>query len=171
MITADEIHPGHFLKVLVNYDDIDEELFARVEENTGTTFEVTYLSPTSKTYKGACVHMYDEQREIVGLESITEHHEDFPFVEVNETMFVLEEEIDTDEDSDIVDSEDESESDDSFIVGDDDIDGEVHPPENSREIDAAWDAWHPSSPGSRRFKDMVNRIEQHARSHADNLNF
>lgn len=171
MIILEDIKIGDIIRVLVLEDDLEEEMFARVIDKTLSTLEVRYLSETSKLYKGACVHAYENDIEIVTLESLTEHHDENPFEEIGENMYVLTEEIDEDDTSTIVDSEDDSDTDDSFVVADDVIDGEIHPPEGFREIDAAWQAWQPQTAGSRRFKQMVDAIEQHARQHADNVNF
>ena len=44
-------------------------------------------------------------------------------------------------------------------------------PKNHREIDKEWNEWKPTSPGSLRFKNMVNDIETMAKYQNDELNF
>ena len=81
-------------------------------------------------------------------------------------------EIDSEEDSDIIDESDDDGSDlRDFIVSDSEIDGVVIPPSNSRIIDKEWKEWEPRSPGSLRYKQMVDNIETIARIQADELNF
>lgn len=81
-------------------------------------------------------------------------------------------EIDSEEDSDIIDESDDDGSDlCDFIVSDSEIDGVVIPPSNSRIIDKEWKEWEPRSPGSLRYKQMVDNIESLARIQADELNF
>ena len=45
------------------------------------------------------------------------------------------------------------------------------PPPNNATIDKEWNEWEPRSPGSLRFKEIVNVIETHAKIQADELNF
>jgi len=76
--------------------------------------------------------------------------------------------IDSDEDSEIVDeSEDDGIDLEDFIVPDDEVDGMVIPPPNHATIDKEWNDWEPGSPGSMRFKEIVNVIETHAKIQAD----
>jgi len=74
-------------------------------------------------------------------------------------------------DSDIIDESDEESDLEGFIVPDDEIDGQVIPPSSHKEVDREWNEWKPTSPGSRKFKQVVDSIEEFAKIHADNLNF
>ena len=174
----EEILSNELIKVLVNYDDIEEEIFAKVVENTGICLKVLYLSSTSKVYKSATVYSFEKEIEIVEFESLTEHHQgiidvlDIGFSKIGKNMFVFEKEIENDGSSDIVDSEDESyDSDSSFVVDDNTIDGIVEPPTNYKEIDKEWDEWKPKTSGAQRFKETVEMLEIMAKHHADELNF
>ena len=86
-------------------------------------------------------------------------------------MYCISDEIDEDMDSDIIDESDEESDLEGFIVPDDEIDGMVMPPGSHREVDREWNDWEPTSPGSRKFKEVVDSIEEFAKRHADNLNF
>ena len=80
--------------------------------------------------------------------------------------------IDSDEDSEIVDDSDDDGSDlEDFIVPDNEVDGMVIPPPNNAIIDKEWNEWEPRSPGSMRFKEIVNVIETQAKIQADEMNF
>jgi hypothetical protein len=175
MIIFDEIKVGDIIKVLVNMDDIEEELYAKVTYNSGTCLEVTYLVPTSKIYKGTTLYEFEEDHNLVESCNITEHYERNDLsdimVKIPKTpyYYLIDEEhsIDESDSSSIVDSED-SDSDDSFIADDDE---EGDPPPDAEEIDREWNQWNPTTPGAKRFKDTVDLIEYHARMHADNLKF
>ena len=81
-------------------------------------------------------------------------------------------EIDSDEDSDIIDESDDDGSDlEGFIVPDSECTDVISIPKNYREIDKEWNEWKPTSPGSLRFKNMVNDIETMAKYQTDELNF
>lgn len=177
-LNNEEILPNELIKVLVNYDDIEEEIFAKVVENTGLCLKVLYLSSTSKIYKSATIYSFEKEIETVEFESLTEHHQgiidvlDIGFSKIGKNMFVFEKEIESDGNSDIVDSEDESDdSDSSFIVDDNTVDGKVEPPPNHKEIDKEWDEWRPTTSGAQRFKETVEMLEMMAKHHADDLNF
>lgn len=178
MFKYEEILPNELIKVLVCCDDIEEEVFAKVVENKNLFLRVLYLSSTSKTYKGACVYSFESEPETVELESLTEHHQgiidvlDIGFSKIGKNMFVVESEIDNEEqNSDIINSEDEESDEDSFIVDDDTVDGKVEPPPNHREIDEEWNKWNPTTPGATKFKETVEMLEMMAKHHADDLNF
>ena len=74
MITPQEIFPHEVSKVLVDFDGVEEELYAKVLRNDDINLVVTYLSPTSKVYKGACVYSFESTVERVNFDSITEHY-------------------------------------------------------------------------------------------------
>lgn len=177
MIVIEDIKIGDIVKILVMNEDVEEELYARIVDNQIRQLVVKYLVPTNKIYKGACVLELDETEELTDPECLTAHFiedEDELFY-IKDNLYVVDEEINPEEDSEIFeddeDEEDEYDSEDSFIAPDDQVDGLVIPPPNHQEIDREWNSWSPSSPGAHRFKEMVNAIEQHARVHADTLNF
>jgi len=175
MIQFCEIQPGDLVKVLVNIeDDIEDELYAKVKENYTDYLVVSYYSETSMTYKCARLYEFDETKdELVQNENLSEHHHlpEF-FVNVKDNLYALIDDIDSEEDSEIIDESDDDGSDlEDFIVSDDHVDGIVIPPSNHASIDKEWDEWEPRSPGSLRFKETVNMIEKYAKEHADEMNF
>jgi hypothetical protein len=174
MIQIEEVLPDHILKVLVDDDGLQDELFARVVENTGTFIHVLYLVVTSKFYKGAEVYELEETVHPVELESVCEHYCESPFSPVPGGLFALADQVDPeDSDSEVHDDSDsDAESDgDGFVVADDVVDGRVTAPSESARIDSEWRQWVPPTPGARRFKETVDALEHLARIHADNLNF
>jgi hypothetical protein len=175
MINFYEIQPGDLVRVLVNIeDDIEDELYARVKENNEDYLVVSYYSETSLTYKCARLYELDETKdELVQSENISEHHQSPNyFTNVKDNLYAMIDDIDSDEDSEIVDDSDDEGSDlEDFIVPDDEVDGMVIPPPNNATIDKEWNEWEPRSPGSIRFKEMVNNIETQAKIQADELNF
>ena len=174
MINFSEIQPGDLIRVLVNLEDIEDEMYAKVKENNKDYLVVSYYSETSMTYKGARIHEYeDDKDELVQIDNISEHHQapDY-FINVKDNLYVMIDDIDSDEDSEIYDESDDGGSDlDDFIVPDHQIDGIIIPPSNKAAIDKEWNEWEPRSPGSMRFKETVNAIETYAKIQADELNF
>ena len=189
MIKLEEIQEGEIIKVLVNNDDIEEELFARVYKNTGNIVIVKYLSPTEKNWKGSCVYELEEENNTVEPESVTNHYigcilfdEVEGIAKIPRTPYYyyeIEKNPDASEDDDDDDDEDEDgyEIDDEFCVDDGEIDGRLEtaqdwrPPPNSKNIDCEWNEWTPQTDGARRFKERVDMIESLARNHLDNLEF
>lgn len=174
MINISEIQPGELIKVLVNLeDDIEDEIYAKVKENNRDYVVVSYYTETSMTYKGARVYELEDNDELVQEENLSEHHQsNYYFKNVKDNLYCMIDEIDSEEESDIIDESDDSGSDlEDFIVSDSEIDGVVIPPSNSRIIDKEWKEWEPRSPGSLRYKQMVDNIESIARVQADDLNF
>jgi len=174
MINISEIQPGELIKVLVNLeDDIEDEIYAKVKETNTDYVVVSYYSETSMTYKGARLYELEERDELVQEENLSEHHQSTDyFKNVKDNLYYMIDEIDSEEESDIIDESDDSGSDlEDFIVSDSEVDGVVIPPSNSRIIDKEWKEWEPRSPGSLRYKQMVDNIESIARIQADNLNF
>lgn len=176
-VVFSEIVPHEMLKVLVNFDNVEEELYAKVISNEGDKLFVSYISPSSKIYKGACIYMFDSKVEIVNPENILEHYKDvidvseIGFIKIDDSNhFVIENEIEDSElESDIEDMSD-SDSDtslDSFIAEEDPEQWEL--PGDHREVDNQWDNWRPSSVGETHFKNTVDRIERYAKIHYDNL--
>lgn len=174
MINFSEIQPGDLIRVLVNLEDIEDEMYAKVKENNKDYLVVSYYSETSMMYKGARIHEYeDDKDELVQIDNISEHHQapDY-FMNVKDNLYVMIDDIDSDEDSEIYDESDDDGSDlDDFIVPDHQIDGIIIPPSNKATIDKEWNEWEPRSPGSMRFKETVNAIETYAKIQADELNF
>ncbi len=179
MIVPSEIIEDDIVKLLVNEEDVEDEMYAVVGMNTGLVLGVRYLNPTELIYKSACVYqLEDGDMNPAPYESVMEHYpsgttfEDLEMKSLGDKMYAFYSEIDIeDSDSDIYD-EDESDSEmDDFIVPDDEIDGEVIPPSNYKSIDKEWNEWKPSTPGARSFKDTVDAIEALAKVHADNLSF
>ena len=179
MIVPSEILENDIVKLLVNEDEVEDEMFGVVGMNTGLVLGVRYLNPTELIYKSACVYkLEDGDMSPAPYESVMEHYpsgttfEDLEMKSLGENMFAFYSEIDIeDSDSEIYD-EDESDSEmDDFIVPDNVIDGQVIPPSNYKAIDKEWNEWEPRSPGARSFKDTVDAIEALAKAHADNLSF
>lgn len=174
MIKIDEILPDHVLKVLVDDDGLQDELFAKVVENTGTFIHVVYLVETSKFYRGAEVYELEETVHPVEIESVCEHYCETPFSPVRDNLYALTDEIDPEDSDSEVHDDSDSEADsvgDGFVVPDDVVDGRVMAPSESARIDREWRQWVPPTPGARRFKETVDALEHVARIHADNLNF
>ena len=176
MIKIPEIQPGELIKVLVNLeDDIEDEMYASVKEVHDDYLVVSYYSETSLTYKGARLYELENNEELVQEINLSEHHQtvsDDYFFNVKDHLYAMIDEIDSDEDSNIIDESDDDGSDlNDFIVPDNQIDGVVIPPSNHNVIDKEWKEWNPRSPGSLRYKQMVDSIESFAKIQADENNF
>lgn len=174
MIIPSDIKPDHTVKIFVKYDDIEEELYAHVEDVFSTLMSVRYYTPTSKFYKGAPIYELSEDVEPVEFESLTEHYiEISPLTKVSGNMY-----YDENEETNSVSSiEDMSDSDsdvgslDDFIVDDDEVEGLSDLPADHATLDHDWNSWNPSTLGGRKFKDTVDRIEMYARHQADEQEF
>lgn len=174
MISISEIQAGDLIKILVNIEDLEDEMYALVEENCGDYLIVKYYSETSLTYKSTQVYTLDDDTNILREESICEHHTDgyTVFVHIKDDMYAILEELDMSAESDVYDESDSDETDLSgFVVSDSELTGRIDLPPGHETIDASWSDWKPSSPGSSRFKDMVDAIETRARRQMDDLNF
>jgi len=181
MIKIDEIKNNEIVKVLLlNDEDIEEEVFAVVENNRGDHLELKYLEQTDRIYKDALIYSVSEDIEVIRPESILEHYyevEDFEDIDdlkkVGDNMYVFIDEIDIeDDDSEIRTIEDDSSyTEDSFLVADDVIDGVVEKPADAKDIDKEWNEWEPRSPGAKRYKETVELIEYYAKQQADKNNF
>lgn len=181
MITPQEISPHEVIKVLVDFDGVEEELYAKVLRNDDINLVVTYLSPTSKVYKGACVYSFEATVERVNFDSITEHYAgviditDIDMTNIGKNMFVLDREIIEDHESDIEDASDEEDQyeKDDFVVSD----GEEGTSPRAlgiadhQEVDQKWNEWQPSTSGGRHFKNVIDAIECRVRYQADEKNF
>lgn len=178
MISREEIIQNDFVKVLVNENELEEEMFAIVGMNTGNVLGLHYISPTEKLYKSACVYELEGgDMNPAPYESICEHYPsgttfaDIGMKSLGDNMYVIYDEIDVeDSDSEIYEDGTDSEMDD-FIVPDDEVDGDVSAPPGHEIIDKEWEAWEPRSPGARSFKERVDFIEMLAKRQADELNF
>lgn len=188
MINFQDIEEGEILKVLVNNDDIEEEMYCRVYKYTGNFIRVKYLIPTEKVWKGACVYELEETYNTVEPENITEHYQgSILFDEIDgikkiprTPYYYFEEEHDPEESDDEIvstDEEDGYEVDDEFCVDDGIVDDRQEnaqdwkPPPGHEHIDRQWDEWLPQTEGAKRFKERVDLIERLARGHLDNLEF
>lgn len=178
MIVFSEIQPGDLVKIFVNEEGVEDEMYGVVGMNTGSTLGVKYMNATESFYKSACVYKIDEEMSPAPFESVMEHHpngasfEDLEMKRVGEDMYAYYSEIDIeDDDSEIYDQSDEDTDLEGFVVSDTEIDGNVSLPPDHELIDREWNEWKPSSPGSLKFKELVNRIEDRAKIQMDNLNF
>jgi hypothetical protein len=171
MIVPSEIIQDDIVKVLVNEDGIEDEMYGIVGMNTGRTLGLRYLNPTERLYKSACVYELDRgDLAPVPYESVIEHHpsgttfEDLEMKPIGTDMFAYYSEIDVeDTDSEIYDGDQETDSEMAdFIVSDTEIQGS--PPPDHKSIDQAWSEWKPSTSGGRSFKDTVDMIEMHVKN-------
>ena len=183
-IVLRDIKCGEIVKVLAqNDDEVEEEYWAKVVSNEGDYIFVTYLSETDKGYKGADVYSLDAHVSRVDFENLVEHHSeltnfaDVNIIRVGTNMYVIEDEYDTDDsDSEIYEvdgelDEDEYDTTDVFVVSDTEIDGQVLPPPDAAEVNRDWENWNPRSDGQRRFKTLVDNMDELARHQADDMNF
>jgi len=88
------------------------------------------------------------------------------FRELGDNLFVMEKEIDDESDSEI--NTDESDTDESlsdFIVPDDET--SLQKPPDAAIVDQKWREWHPTSAGAKRFKDRIDKIEEHVKAYVD----
>jgi len=174
MIEISGIHSSDLIKILVDVDDIEDEMYAIVQENRGDYLIVKYYSETSLTYKDANVYSLDEDTNILRVESVLEHHTDGDtiFTHVKDNIYVISDEMNIDADSSIYDESDSDGTDLSgFIVSDSELEGKIQLPPGYESVDAAWNNWKPSSPGSLKFKEVVDQIEERARLQMDEHNF
>lgn len=170
MIVPKEINENDIVKLLVNEEGMEEEMYGVVAMNTGLTLGMYYLNPTEMFYKSACVYkLNDEEMCPAPYESVMEHYptgttfEDLEMKPLGTNMFAYYSEIDVeDSDSEIYEEGGESESDLSgFVVSDTDIEGS--PPPDYKEIDKEWNEWEPSTSGGRSFKETIDAIELRVR--------
>ena len=174
MIVPSEIHQDDIVKVLVNEDGIEDEMYAVVAMNTGRTLGLHYLSPTDSIYKSACVYKLDKsEMSPAPYDSLMEHYptgttfEDLEMKRVDADMYSLYSEIDMDDsDSDVhempLDSDTDSEMAD-FVVPDSEVEGQNIVPPDYAAVDKEWEEWEPSSAGARSFKETINMIENRVR--------
>jgi hypothetical protein len=170
MIVPKEINENDIVKLLVNEEGMEEEMYGVVAMNTGLTLGMYYLNPTEMFYKSACVYkLNDEEMCPAPYESVMEHYptgttfEDLEMKPLGTNMFAYYSEIDVeDSDSEMYEEGGESESDLSgFVVSDTEIEGS--PPPDYKEIDKEWNEWEPSTSGGRSFKETIDAIELRVR--------
>jgi|TARA_B100000497_G_scaffold16141_2_gene18704 hypothetical protein len=178
MIVFSEIQPGDLVKIFVNEDGVEDEMYGVVGMNTGSTLGIKYLNATESFYKSACVYKMNEEMLPAPYESVMEHYtgeatfEDIEMKRLGDDMYAYYSEIDIeDEDSYIYDQTDEDTDLEGFVVSDSEIDGNVSLPPDHELVDKEWNEWKPSSPGSLKFKELVNKIEERAKTQVDNVNF
>jgi hypothetical protein len=171
MILPNEIKQNDILKVLVNEEGTEEELYGVVAMNTGLTLGMHFLEPTELFYKSACVwKLSDDEMTPVPYESVMEHYPtgttfaDLELKPLGTNMFVYYCEIDIeDPDSDVYDEDGSSNSSlDGFIVSDTELEGGM--PINHEEIDRDWNQWEPTTSGGKSFKEAIDKIEERVRN-------
>ena len=74
MIVPSEIIENDIVKVLVNEDGVEDEMYGIVGMNTGNTIGLRYLNPTELFYKSACVYELEHETLSAPYESVLEHH-------------------------------------------------------------------------------------------------
>ena len=173
MIVPSEIIENDIVKVLVNEDGVEDEMYGIVGMNTGNTIGLRYLNPTELFYKSACVYELEhETLSPVPYESLMEHYpsgtrfEDLEMKALGIGQYVMYAEIDVeDTDSDIYDEGGDDESDlEGFVVSDSEIIGQDIPlPPGHQAIDREWNAWEPTTSGGKSFKETVDMIEMNIR--------
>ena len=173
MIVPSEIIENDIVKVLVNEDGVEDEMYGIVGMNTGNTIGLRYLNPTELFYKSACVYELEhETLSPVPYESLMEHYpsgtrfEDLEMKAIGIGQYVMYSEIDMeDTDSDIHDEGGDDESDlEGFVVSDSEIAGQDIPlPPGHQAIDREWNAWEPTTSGGKSFKETVDMIEMNIR--------
>ena len=170
MIVPHEINQNDIVKVRVNEDGVEDEMYGVVEMNTGKTLGLKYLNPTELVYKSACVYQLDEEElSPAPYESVMEHHPsgttfgDLEMKSLGMNRFAFYSEIDIeDSDSDLYDEgEEDDESDlEGFVVSDSEVVGQDIPlPPGHEEIDKEWNKWEPSTSGGKSFKETIDAIE------------
>jgi len=174
MIVPSEINQDDIVKVLVNEDGIEDEMYAVVAMNTGRTLGLHYLSPTDSIYKSACVYKLDKsEMSPAPYDSLMEHYptgttfEDLEMKRVDADMYSMYSEIDIeDSDSDVHEMPLESDTDSEmadFVVPDSEVEGQNIMPPDYAAVDKEWNEWKPSSVGARSFKETVDMIETRVR--------
>ena len=175
-----DIKPAEVVKILLEDGGLEESTWAKVISNEGEYLYVTYLAPTSRVYKGACVHEFDSQVSRVEFQSMMEHYPgvktitDVGWRRVGDgNAWVMGDEVDdsvtTSDVEDFSDSEEDEDEDLDFVVPDDPADFE--PPPDAMEVDRQWEGWKPTSEGGRHFKNVVDQIESKVRGAYDDVRF
>ena len=174
MILLEDIKAREIVKVLVDLEGVEEPLYAKVLKNCSGYLMVTYLIPSEKVYKGACVYNFNSKVDMVYLENLCEHHDGVVDIEslnitrVSDNSFVFDDEIDVDDQCEDIFELDDEDDDDSIVVSDDEG---LELPHDHVLVDEEWNKWHPSTQGGRTFKQTIDRLEAEARLEMDNQNF
>lgn len=173
MIVPSEIIQDDIVRLFVNEDGVEDQMYGVVGMNTGLTLGISYLNPTELIYKSACVYKIDnDELSPAPFESVIEHYPsgttfmDLEMKSLGENMFAYYAEIDIqDSDSDLYDEGVDDESDlEGFVVSDSEIVGQDIPlPPGHQTIDKEWDEWEPTTSGGKSFKDTINSIENRVR--------
>lgn len=166
MIVPSDIRENDIVKVLVNEDGLEDEMYGIVGMNTGLTLGVKYLNPTDTIYKSACVYRVDQDDMYPApYESVMEHYpggttfEDLDMKNVGTDLYAFYSEIDPeDADSEMYEEGNTSSEMGSFIVSDGDDPG--HPPPDYASVDHGWSEWNPLTPGGKHFKETVDLIAE-----------
>ena len=172
MIVPSEINQDDIVKVLVNEDGIEDEMYGVVGMNTGNTLGLRYLNPTELFYKGACVYELEaEELSPAPYESVMEHYPsgttfaDLEMKPLGMNKFAFYTEIDVeDSDSELYDEEETDSEMADFVVSDTEIEGQAIPlPADHKSIDKEWNEWEPTTSGGKSFKETVDAIETRIR--------
>ena len=173
MIVPSDINQDDIVKVLVNEDGVEDQMYGIVGMNTGKTLGLRYLNATELVYKNACVYEVEStELSPAPYESVMEHYpigtrfEDLEMKPLGMDRFAFYSEIDIDDsDSDIYDEGQEDESDlEGFVVSDSEVVGQDIPlPPGHEAIDKEWNKWEPSTSGGKSFKETIDAIETRVR--------
>ena len=171
MIVPSEINENDIVKLLVNEDGLEDEMYGVVGMNTGLTLGIKYLNPTDIIYKSACVYKLDQDElSPAPYESVMEHYpsgttfEDLDMKRVGTDLFAFYSEINPeDTDSEMYEEGNTSSEMGSFIVSDGEVDLCQLPPDHAS-IDREWSNWNPTTSGGKSFKETVDLIETKIRN-------
>ncbi len=173
MIVPSEINQNDIVKVLVNEDGVEDQMYGVVGMNTGNTLGLSYLNPTELIYKSACVYKLDlDELSPAPYESVMEHYPsgttfmDLEMKSLGENRFAMYSEIDVeDTDSDLYDEGADDDSDlEGFVVSDSELVGQdIALPPGHEAIDKEWNEWEPTTSGGKSFKETIDLIETRVR--------
>ena len=173
MIVPSEINQNDIVKVLVNEDGVEDQMYGVVGMNTGNTLGLRYLNPTELIYKSACVYKLDlDELSPAPYESVMEHYPsgttfmDLEMKSLGENRFAMYNEIDIeDTDSDLYDEGADDDSDlEGFVVSDSELVGQdIILPPGHQAIDKEWNEWEPTTSGGKSFKETIDLIETRVR--------
>ena len=139
MIVPTEINQDDIVKVLVNEDGIEDEMYGVVGMNTGESVMEHYPSGTT---------FADLEMKPLGT---------------NKFAFYTEIDVE-DSDSELYDEEETDSEMADFVVSDTEIEGQAIPlPPDHKSIDKEWNEWEPTTSGGKSFKETVDAIETRIR--------
>jgi len=153
--------------VSVQLENKDENI-AIVHSRGEEYLIVSYLSFFKKTYKGTKVFSFEKASEYVTCDQILHEYsslEEIDIVSIGENMYVEKEGIDEDSSSEIDSEEYDYDTDDSFIVPDDEE--IIQKPIDHKEVDEKWRNWNPVTTGAQRFKERIDQIESYMNHQID----